>query len=183
MWNISFFPPELLLHNYKCGGYVPCCVTVNTHTIVNWKNSTKYYWRLWHITNVNVIWRLPVWNVKIRRHLASCTLQFWSNLTKLRFQGKHFNYFVHCCKYDMYDFTFSRWQILPAEPLSIIARRFIRVEWNIQIKKIIYKKFWKSIQKCIINSITKSYILNIKIRPLVTEYALMIKLVDGTSNT
>ena len=35
----------------------------------------------------------------------------------------------------------------------------------------------------IINSITKSYILNIKIRPLVTEYALMIKLVDGTSST
>ena len=33
----------------------------------------------------------------------------------------------------------------------------------------------------IINSITKSYILNIKIRPLVTEYALMIKLV-GTSS-
>jgi hypothetical protein len=29
----------------------------------------------------------------------------------------------------------------------------------------------------IINSITKSYILNIKIRPLVTEYALTIKLV------
>ena len=35
----------------------------------------------------------------------------------------------------------------------------------------------------IINSITKSYILNIKIRPLVTEYALMIKLVGGTSST
>ena len=34
----------------------------------------------------------------------------------------------------------------------------------------------------IINSITKSYILNIKIRPLVTEYALTIKLVDGTSS-
>jgi hypothetical protein len=34
----------------------------------------------------------------------------------------------------------------------------------------------------IINSITKSYILNIKIRPLVTEYASMIKLVDGTSS-
>ena len=30
-----FFPPELLLHSYKCSGYVPCCVTVNTHTIVN----------------------------------------------------------------------------------------------------------------------------------------------------
>ena len=34
----------------------------------------------------------------------------------------------------------------------------------------------------IINSIAKSYILNIKIRPLVTEYALIIKLVDGTSS-
>ena len=34
----------------------------------------------------------------------------------------------------------------------------------------------------IINSIAKSYILNIKIRPLVTEYALMIKLVSGTSS-
>jgi hypothetical protein len=33
----------------------------------------------------------------------------------------------------------------------------------------------------IINSITKSYILNIKIRPLVTEYALMIRLVSGTT--
>jgi hypothetical protein len=25
--------------------------------------------------------------------------------------------FVHCCKYNMYNFTFSRWQTLPAEPL------------------------------------------------------------------
>jgi hypothetical protein len=44
MWDISVFPPELLLHNYKCGGYVPVCVTVNTHTIVDWKNSAKCYW-------------------------------------------------------------------------------------------------------------------------------------------
>jgi hypothetical protein len=36
--NNRFFPPELLLHNYKCGGYVLCCATVNTYTIVNWKN-------------------------------------------------------------------------------------------------------------------------------------------------
>ena len=43
---------------------------------------------------VDVIWRLPVWNVKIRRYLASCTLQFGSNLTKMIFQGKHFNYFI-----------------------------------------------------------------------------------------
>jgi hypothetical protein len=37
----SFLPPELLVHNYKCSGYVPCCVTVNTHAIVNRKNSVK----------------------------------------------------------------------------------------------------------------------------------------------
>jgi hypothetical protein len=40
-------------------------------------------------------------------------------------------------------------------------------------KKIIYKEILKVYK----NSITKSYILNIKIRPLVTEYTLMIKLV------
>ena len=53
--NISFFPPELLLHSYKCSGYVPCCVTVNTHTIVNWTNpwnviddfDTQPTWRHW----------------------------------------------------------------------------------------------------------------------------------------
>jgi len=44
-----FFPPELLLHNYKC---IYCCVTVNTHTIVNWKKSVKCYRRLWNITNM-----------------------------------------------------------------------------------------------------------------------------------
>jgi hypothetical protein len=43
---------------------------------------------------VDVIWRLPVWNVKNRRYLASCTLQFGSNLTKIIFQCKHFNYFI-----------------------------------------------------------------------------------------
>ena len=43
MWKYQFFPAEPLLHNYKCGGYVPCCVTVNTHTIVNWKNSATEY--------------------------------------------------------------------------------------------------------------------------------------------
>ena len=32
-------------------------------------------------------------NIKIRRYLASGTLQFWYNLTKISFQGKHFNYF------------------------------------------------------------------------------------------
>jgi hypothetical protein len=32
--------------------------------------------------------------VKIRRYLASCTLQFGTNLTKIIFQGKHFNYCI-----------------------------------------------------------------------------------------
>ena len=41
----------------------------------------------------DVIWRLPVWNVKIRRYLASCTLEVWYNLTKISIQGKLFNYF------------------------------------------------------------------------------------------
>jgi hypothetical protein len=42
---------------------------------------------------IDVIWRLPVWNVKIRRYLASCTLEVWYNLTKISIQGKLFNYF------------------------------------------------------------------------------------------
>jgi hypothetical protein len=52
-WKSSyyhFFPVgTTFTQQYKCGGYVPCCATVNTHTIVNWKNSTKCYWRLGHI--------------------------------------------------------------------------------------------------------------------------------------
>ena len=41
MWDISLFLQELLLHNYKrVIGYVPCCVTMNTHKIVNWNKLT-----------------------------------------------------------------------------------------------------------------------------------------------
>jgi hypothetical protein len=40
---------------------------------------------------IDVIWRLPVWKAKIRHYLASCTLQMWSNLTKISFQGRHSN--------------------------------------------------------------------------------------------
>ena len=76
----------------------------------------------------------------------------------------------------MYNFTFSRWQTLPAEPLSIIARSGMKYTNNKNNISEILKVY-------IINSITKSYILNIKIRPLVTEYALTIKLVGGTSST
>ena len=41
---------------------------------------------------IDVIWRLPVWNVKIRRYLASCTLQFWI-ITLLPF-------FIEMLQYD-----------------------------------------------------------------------------------
>ena len=93
-----FFPSELLLHNYKWDGYVPCCATVNTHTIVNCMEKFREMLLTILAYNqhdvIDVIWKLPVWNVKIRRYLASCTLQFWSNLTKIIFQGKHFDYFI-----------------------------------------------------------------------------------------
>ena len=39
----QFFPAGTTLSNYKCGGYVPFCVTVNTCMIVSRKNSAKCY--------------------------------------------------------------------------------------------------------------------------------------------
>jgi hypothetical protein len=78
-----------------------CCVTVNAHTIVNWKKFCEMLLTTLAHNQHDVIWRLPVWNVKIRHYLASCTLQFWSNLTIISFQGKHLIIFVYCCKYDM----------------------------------------------------------------------------------
>jgi hypothetical protein len=87
--NIKFFPPQLLLHSYRCSGYVPCCVTVNTHTIVSWKKFREMSLTTLTHNQHDVVWRLPVWNIKIIRYLASWTLQFWSNLTTISFQGKH----------------------------------------------------------------------------------------------
>jgi hypothetical protein len=51
-------------------------------------------------------------NEKFIRYLASCTLQFWSNLTKISFKVSILIIFVYCCKYDMCNFTFSRRQTL-----------------------------------------------------------------------
>jgi hypothetical protein len=127
--------------------YVPCCATVNTHAIVNWKNYiityniTSYYgcFVTWNrkTSTLDIFARHPkieeallcldpkLWkfdildtsseytfdcklkkfhemslttlahnqhDIRIIRHLASCTLQFWSNLPKISFRGKHFNY-------------------------------------------------------------------------------------------
>ena len=67
------------------------------NTVISELNKIPFLFHSRYISHhfvVNVIWRLPVWNVKIRRYLASCTLQFGSNLTKIIFQRKHFNYFI-----------------------------------------------------------------------------------------
>jgi hypothetical protein len=47
---------------------------------------------------LDVIWRLPVWNEKIRGYLASCTLQFWSNYYEWSYfdiQNVWFSYTVY----------------------------------------------------------------------------------------
>jgi hypothetical protein len=77
-----FFPAGTTLQNCKCGGYVPCCVTLNTHTIVNWKKFREMLLTtLAHNQHdvIVVIWRLPVWNVRIRRF---CGFMYASMLTK-----------------------------------------------------------------------------------------------------
>ena len=43
---------------------------------------------------------------------------------------------IFCCKYDMFDLKFSRWQILPANPLVTAGRlRMLRRILNNQIKE------------------------------------------------
>ena len=78
-WNMGYW---CLLYRYRW------------NTMISKLNKNDFYFHSRYISRhfvVDVIWRLPVWNVKIRRYLASCT---WSNLTKIIFQGKHINYFI-----------------------------------------------------------------------------------------
>jgi hypothetical protein len=142
MWDISFFPPELLLHTLKTYfSYIwsklkrtRSQITFNLY-VSNWKSSYDvmlvicqsrqqhfapagttftqlevwwlhpflcygeytYNYKLKKFCEMllttltynqhDVIWRLPVWNVKIKRYLALCTLQFWSNSTKISFHN------------------------------------------------------------------------------------------------
>jgi hypothetical protein len=65
-----------------------------THECVQRMSELQRYLVMSDIFLIMKLVNLPVWNVKIRRYLASCTLQFGSNLTKIIFQGKHFNYFI-----------------------------------------------------------------------------------------
>jgi hypothetical protein len=69
------------------------CDYVGTVIPHNDNNESVFYYISRHFV-IDVIWRLKVWNVKIRHYLASCTFQFWSNLTKIIFHGKRFNYFM-----------------------------------------------------------------------------------------
>jgi hypothetical protein len=80
---------------------------------------------------VDVIWRLPVWNVKIRRYLASCTLQFGSNLTKIIFQGKNFNMII-----IIYWNLLVYWKYFPVILVSCYTK-IILVTWHYKIFRII----------------------------------------------
>jgi hypothetical protein len=81
-WNMGYW---CLLYRYRW------------NTMISKLNKNDFYFHSRYISRhfvVDVIWRLPVWNIKSRRYLASCMLQFGSNLTKIIFQGKHLNYFI-----------------------------------------------------------------------------------------
>jgi hypothetical protein len=44
---LVFPPPELLLHKYRCViGYIPCCVTMNTHHVVYVTKSSTTFRRI-----------------------------------------------------------------------------------------------------------------------------------------
>jgi hypothetical protein len=78
---------------------------------------------------IDVIWRLPVWNVKIRCYLASCTLQLWSNLTEISFQDRHFNYFL--CIFVNMTCRISHFQDGRSFQLNLLVSLFVgSYAWN-----------------------------------------------------
>jgi hypothetical protein len=89
---------------------------VMNYTITNWRVSLSKICHEWP----NNVWRLPVWNVIIRRYLASCMLQLWSNLTKIIFQiillswvgGAMFFEAIHIIvfPYATHDYYVSNWK-------------------------------------------------------------------------
>ena len=108
---------------FSCRNYFYTTVSVRLRPLLCYSEYTydcklnKFCEMLLTILSHNqhdVIWRLPVWNVKIRRYLASCTLQFWSNLTKISFQGKHFNFF--CALLQIWHVRFHIFKMV--EPTS-----------------------------------------------------------------
>ena len=118
----SLFSAELLLHNYKqlrpllrYGEYIYDCKLkkIREMSLTTLAHN--------HHDVIDIIWILYVWNVNIRRYVASCTLQFWSNLTKISFQGKHFNHFwilLYIWHVGFHIFKMVDLRLL-AEPLSI----------------------------------------------------------------
>ena len=108
--------------------------TYNTHTIASKLKKTREMLlpTLEHNQHdvIDVIWKFPVWNVKIRCYLASCTVQVLYNLTKIKFQGKLFNYFCvfvvnMTCRISLgkYLLQLTSGNVLPWDPFRLYCFR------------------------------------------------------------
>ena len=149
MWNIIFFRRKYFYTTINVVATPLWCYGEYTYDCKLKKFHKMLMMTLAHNQHdvIDVIWRLPVWNANIRRYLASCMLQLWYNLTKISFQGKHFNY---CCALDDVNMTcrishFQDGRSFLLNPL--VSLLIVLYAWNeiYKYKKIIYKKFWKSI--------------------------------------
>ena len=99
LWGIIIYIYIIFFHRYYF--YATISVVVTSLVVLLWihirlsaekiREILLTSWVYKEHDVIDVIRRLPVWNVKIRRYFASCTLQFWSNLTKISFHGRHFN--------------------------------------------------------------------------------------------
>jgi hypothetical protein len=76
---LPWLKSELFLQNYKCGGYVPCCVTVNTHAIVNWTNSrnVSYILFLLFVYFIARVWIYEQWYYMVQLE-GSAILKMWN---------------------------------------------------------------------------------------------------------
>ena len=88
--GIGFMCPNLQykLKHFSLIDYI----LTNNYTITNWRVSLSQICHEWpnNIATHSCVARMS----ELQRYLASCTLQFGSNLTKIIFQGKHFIYFI-----------------------------------------------------------------------------------------
>ena len=91
---------------------------------------------------VDVTWRLPVWNVKNRRYLASCTLQFGSNLTKIIFQGKHFNYFIVVGGWRHVFWSYTHYSISLRYTRNIVQLNSFYIKFDSKHFFYLYNKYY-----------------------------------------
>ena len=117
--EISFFPARTTFTKRPVWWLRPLCYCEYSYDCKQKKIDEMLLTTFAHNQHdvIDVIWRLPVWNVKIWRYLASCTLQCWSNLTEICFQGRHFNY---CCACRITYFQDGRsFQLQPLASLLV----------------------------------------------------------------